>query len=283
MYYYHVDVFSEQPMNGNGLIVVFPEKELETAILLKITREFRQFETIFVFPQNNDGSYTVRIFTMEEELAFAGHPILGAGAVLHRLIDNNKDKMRIRLRLPAKDVEIQSELNDAGFVVTMDQGVPIHLGMVEKQFYPAIAESLNIDLAQFNAGYPIEVVSTGLPYLLVPVCNGIEKAKIVHLEFETFLNSFGAKFVYIFETATLECRTWDNSGITEDVATGSAAGPLCAYLVENGLKKPGEIVEIHQGKYLGRPSIIRSWVEKENGHVRIQGEVVFFCKGETFI
>jgi PhzF family phenazine biosynthesis protein len=283
MRYYHVDVFSEQPMDGNGLTVVFPERDLETAILLKITREFRQFETIFVFPQTSDGDFRARIFTVEEELAFAGHPILGAGAVLHHLLDNTKKQMGIRLLLPEKDVVIQSEMNEAGFIVTMDQGIHQRIGVVGKQDYPAIARSLNIDLAWLDSRYPVEVISTGLPYLLVPICEGIGKVKITHPEFESFLGLFGAKFVYVFDTGTLECRTWDNAGIIEDVATGSAAGPLGAYLVQNGFRKPGEIIKISQGKYVGRPSIIHSWVEKENGHVCVQGNVSFFGKGEIFI
>ncbi|HBF39125.1 MAG TPA: PhzF family phenazine biosynthesis protein [Firmicutes bacterium] len=280
MHYYHVDVFSEKPMNGNGLTVVFPDKHLETGTLLKIARELRQFETIFIFPPNTDGSFPARIFTMEEELTFAGHPILGAGAVLHRLSEDAGAEMQIRLRLPEKDVEIHSQYRDSAYLETMDQGIPQWISTVGSQFYQEIAESLSLEASQIDKRYPIEVVSTGLPYLLVPLGRGIGEAKISHPKFEAFLNTFGAKFVYVFETATLECRSWDNFGMVEDVATGSAAGPLCAYLVRNGFKKAGEMVDISQGKYVGRPSVIQAWVDKKAGHVWIQGNVVFFGRGE---
>ena len=283
MRYYHVDVFSSEPMNGYGLTVIFPEKEFESETLLKMAQELKQFETIFIFPQNDDGSFRVRIFTVEEELVFAGHPILGAGAVLHSLLDKNTSKMKIRFLLPEKNVEVQSEYIVSHYLVTMNQGVPQFIKEVGKQYYDEIASSLNMHPAQLDKEFPIEVVSTGLPYLLVPIRQGISEVQIKHEKFEQFLNAFGAKFVYVFETGTLECRTWDNSGINEDVATGSAAGPLSAYLVRNGFIKPNEVINISQGKYLKRPSIIKSWVEKETGQVYIQGSIVFFGMGEIFI
>ncbi len=280
--YYHVDVFSAETMNGNGLTVVFPKRELETKTLLKITQEFKQFETVFIFPPNDDGSFNVRIFTIEEELAFAGHPILGAGAVLHSLIDHTASKMNLRFLLPEKAVTVQSESASNHYLVTMDQGLPQFVRSVPEQYYDGIASSLNLHPTQLDDRFPIEVVSTGLPYLLVPVRNGIGEVKIRHREFHRFLGAFGAKFAYVFETDTLECRTWDNSGINEDVATGSAAGPLCAYLIRNGFAEPNEVIAISQGRFLNRPSVIRGWVE-DNGHVFIQGDVAFFGKGEILV
>lgn len=283
MRYYHIDVFSAEPMNGNGLTVVFPERELESETLLKIAQEFKQFETIFVFPPKEDGSFRVRIFTIEEELAFAGHPILGAGAVLHSLIDQTASKINIRFLLPEKTVEVESVNIDSHYVVTMNQGAPQFIQNVPQQYYAEITSSLNIEPTQLDHRFPLEVVSTGLPYLLVPIQHGIGEVKIKHEAFEEFLNTFGARFVYVFEPDTLECRTWDNSGLNEDVATGSAAGPLCAYLVRNGLATPNEVINISQGKFLNRPSIIKGWVEKEHGHVYIQGSVAFFTTGEILV
>lgn len=267
MKYYHVDVFTEQAMNGNGLTVVFPERELKSTTLLKIAREFKQFETIFIYPPKEDGSFPIRIFTIEEELAFAGHPILGAGAVLHSLGDQTFSKMKFGFLLPEKRVTVQSEYMGPHYVVMMDQGVPQFIKSVSKQYYNEIASSLNIHHTQLDERFPMEVVSTGLPYLLVPLRQGIGEVKIKHQKFGKFLETFGAKFVYIFETGTLECRTWDNSGVNEDVATGSAAGPLCAYLVRNGFAQPDQVISISQGSFLKRPSIIKGWVHRETGHV----------------
>lgn len=283
MKYFHVDVFAEQAMNGNGLTVVFPERELPSETLLKIAQEFKQFETIFIYPPNEDGSFPVRIFTIEEELAFAGHPIIGAGAVLHSQIANTSPAIDIRLCLPAKTVTVHSEAAASGFNVTMNQGIPQFIRKVPREYYAEIAYSLNIKPASLDENFPIEVVSTGLPYLLVPLRQGIGEVKIKHQKFGQFLETLGAKFVYVFETDTLECRTWDNSGVNEDVATGSAAGPLCAYLVQNGFAEPDQVITISQGTFLNRPSLIKGWVHWETGHVLIQGNVVFFGKGEIFI
>ena len=84
---------------------------------------------------------------------------------------------------------------------------------------------------------------------------------------------------------TLECRTWDNNGIVEDIATGSAAGPLCAYLVKHGLKKSNEIINIHQGKFINRPSIIQGWTAQISGNTEIfiRGNVSFFASGNLLI
>lgn len=82
-------------------------------------------------------------------------------------------------------------------------------------------------------GLPMQVVSTGLPYLIVPVSTGLDRARIVAGDFEERLASVGAKFV--FDPEQREGRTWDNAGAIEDVATGSAAGPAAAFLVAHGL------------------------------------------------
>jgi trans-2,3-dihydro-3-hydroxyanthranilate isomerase len=103
---------------------------------------------------------------------------------------------------------------------------------------------------------PMQVVSTGLPYLIVPISRGLERARIVAEDFEERLASVGAKFVHVLDPEAREGRTWDNAGAVEDVATGSAAGPAAAYLAAHGLSREDEAIVIHQGRFLGRPSRI---------------------------
>jgi trans-2,3-dihydro-3-hydroxyanthranilate isomerase len=129
--------------------------------------------------------------------------------------------------------------------------------------------------------YPVEVVSTGLPYVLLPLIKNISNAKIVKEGLEKYIEKHYAKFVYLFDTQTLECRTWDNTGLFEDVATGSAAGPLIAYFVQNRSKKINQEIKITQGTYLGRKSTITGWVT--NDEVFIEGKVAFFGNGEISI
>lgn len=277
MKYYHVDVFTSEPLKGNGLTVVFPERELSFKQMLNISREFKQFETIFIYPEAN-GKYPVRIFTVEEELDFAGHPLVGAGAVIHRLFYNDNITKNIKLILGDRTVHLTSSKKEKTHKVVLNQGNPEFLNTVKIEEARNIIESLNLSADDINKDYPIEVVSTGLPYILIPVDSNIERAKVLTNQLEKMISKFGAKFIYLFNPETMECRTWDNSGLVEDVATGSAAGPLCAYLVKNGYKTRDKKILVHQGKFIGRSSIITGWVSENE--VFIEGEVALFCNGE---
>ena len=281
MKYYHVDVFSKAPMSGNGITVVFPDEPLPDQDLLSITKEFNQFESIFLYPMENE-MFQARIFTVQEELPFAGHPILGAGAVIHKLFYADSHATDISFSLGERNILIHSESAGQHFEVKMNQGTAAFVSTIGSAEHRRIAESLNLSLDDIDKDYPIETVSTGLPYLLVPVSKNIEKCSIRRSDFEQFLSGYGAKFVYVFDTSTLQCRTWDNDGAVEDVATGSAAGPLCAYLVKNGQATQGDIITLHQGSYVGRPSVIKGWVDSRN-EVIIMGDVVFFATGTISI
>ncbi|MDD2620653.1 MAG: PhzF family phenazine biosynthesis isomerase [Syntrophomonadaceae bacterium] len=241
-------------------------------------------ESIFVFPSTEAG-YPVRIFTVEEELEFAGHPVLGAAAVIHKCFYSSQKTADINLMLDKRRIHLQSQFFSDHYNVIMNQGTPEFLSVVSPKYYTDIASSLNVDSSALNDDYPVEVVSTGLPYLLVPLKENLDKAKISISNFGEFISQFRAKFVYVFNPETLQCRTWNNSGTIEDIATGSAAGPLCAYLVKNGFKKSNELISISQGQYLNRPSIIEGWVSNINmkQEVFIKGDVSFFGSGEINI
>jgi PhzF family phenazine biosynthesis protein len=134
--------------------------------------------------------------------------------------------------------------------------------------------------------FPLQIASTGLPYLLVPVDKDIDKARIVNPEFEKQLARFGAKFVYVFDVNRREGRTWDNDGRVEDIATGSAAGPAGAYLVANGLAKSAETIQVSQGRFVGRPSILSVTTQKDDmGQitVKVSGDASLFAKGQLEI
>ena len=184
----------------------------------------------------------------------------------------------ISLNLSGRIVQLTSIIKNGTYGVVMNQGTPNYINQVSVEYYQEICEALSIDLADLDANYPIEVVSTGLPNLLVPLRQNIDQVKINRPDFEALIGTWQAKFAYIFDTQALECRTWDNQGKVEDVATGSAAGPLVAALVRNGKNQIDERIRIHQGKYVGRPSVIEGWVTKDN-EVCIQGNVAFFAEG----
>ena len=92
--------------------------------------------------------------------------------------------------------------------------------------------------------------------MLIILKKDLEKAQIVHPRFEELLAQSGAKFVYVFDLPNMEGRTWDNAGRVEDIATGSAAGPLGAYLVKYGKARTDTEIILHQGSFVGRPSAI---------------------------
>ena len=123
MHYFHVDVFSERPLAGNGLAVVFPDREIESATLLEITREFRQFETSFIYPAR-DGVFPVRIFTVDEELPFAGHPMLGSAAMIHRRYFGDAGRAEISIALGERIVKLESARSPSGVGVGKSRAIP---------------------------------------------------------------------------------------------------------------------------------------------------------------
>lgn len=255
--YRHVDVFSRHALQGNGLVVVLDAENLSTAVMHQLTREVRQFETAFLTGVDLPGrSARVRIFTEDEELDFAGHPVLGAAAVLHTLLPAPEAEESWALAVAQRSVEARTR-GAAGWVdAAMDQGVPRFGQPIAGELAQAYRDALNLVDGQLHSALPMQVVSTGLPYLIVPVQTGLESAKISHPDFEQLLSLSGAKFVYVLDPDRPEGRTWDNAGRVEDVATGSAAGPAAGYLLHHGVRPAGEPLLLHQGRFTGRPSTI---------------------------
>ena len=281
--YYHVDVFTTRPAEGNGLAVVFPDTLQPSDELLKITRELNQFESIFLTPRED--THQARIFTRQEELPFAGHPLLGAAAVIHRRQAPEGAEQRITLTLGNRTVELTSECLEPRrlYRVTLDQGPPVWGTVLPDSLRSELAAALGLEEQEILSGLPLRTVSTGLPYLLIPVTpEGLEKMVIVPGRLEGLVHRAGAHFSYLFDPAALECRSWDNQGTEEDAATGSAAGPLLACLHREGLIPAGEVTALHQGRFVNRPSTIEGWITPE-GSVMIRGSVAFFAEGELFL
>ncbi len=249
--------------------------------MLKITQEMKQYETIFL-RKTGDCEYRARIFTKDEELDFAGHPILGAAAVV-QMMSGRARRTEIRFHLNCKDVTVCSTtINDRReYVCSMNQGSAQTIGRIAPSDYPKLIAPLGLHMGDLASSYPLQVVTTGLPYLIVPIRSGLERAGIVSNDYESLLLSYGAKFAYVFDIAAMEGRTWDFSGL-EDVATGSAAGPVGAYLCEHGICPEGQEMIIHQGRFLGRPSELRVLKEKETGNIFVSGNVSIIAKGTFY-
>ncbi|ENM5895515.1 PhzF family phenazine biosynthesis protein [Vibrio mimicus] len=270
-----VDVFTQKKLSGNGLTIFYDYKSLNKDEMLSLTQEMRQFESIFVCASDNNESHRAKIFTIEEELDFAGHPIIGLAAHLHDE-SGKKDQQEWTIELNNKLVKVKTKKTDTYYHASMNQGNAEFIYTLNNEDVKEIISSLNLSIENLSI-YPMEVVSTGLPYLIVPITSGIEKAKISIMEFEILLAKFGAKFVYVFDLTTFEGRTWDNGGLIEDIATGSAAGPTAAYLTKHKLAEYDSTIIISQGRFLGRASEIQVYVEtKENTvpSIWVSGDVV---------
>lgn len=276
MLYFHADVFCKQPMTGNGLTVIIAKAFPPREAMQRMAQEFRQFETIFLV-QRGANSFDARIFTVEEELDFAGHPILGAAAVVQQ--EFVKNSSGIVFNLKNKQVSVNCTLQGAAYQCCMDQGQAEFMRSLEPELYPQFLHPLNLSENHVSPRFPLQVVSTGLPYLLVPITAGLEQARILAANYENQLAQIGAKFVYVFDVNAVEGRTWGNGGEVEDVATGSAAGPVGAYLYRHGRYAPHEPITLRQGRFVGRDSEIGICMDSTTGNMLVSGEVRILVRG----
>ncbi len=272
-----VDVFTDVPFAGNQLCVVpDPPDDLDGVTMQVLAREIGFSETTYVTAVR-EGGYDVRIFTPVSELPFAGHPTLGTAFTLARL---GVVPSRIVQTTMAGDVPVEVEL-EAG-TATMRQLPPLFGGPFDDR--EAIASAVGLDPDDLGAG-PIVPVSTGISHLMVPIVGEepLRRASRDDRGCANVCERAGVESLYLFTVRShgdVMARMFDRSPeIGEDPATGSAAGPLGAYLSEHGgAGMPGH-VSIAQGEQVGRPSsleveVVRDdsgWVAFVGGGVRTVG------------
>lgn len=275
-----VDVFAHEPLSGNGLALFLLDAAVSARAMQRITQEMRQFESIFLCPTQDPHCFHARIFTMEEELPFAGHPIIGAAACLHAQFFADAAAVAIQLLLPTRSVNTCSRRVNGEFFAEMDQGKASVNPPLGAQHEAQLLSALNLSVADKAPNLPLQVISTGLPYLIVPIQSNLAQARIVIPDFEALLANVGAQFVYVLDVAAKEGRTWDNAGRVEDIATGSAVGPAAAYLVVHGLAEAESDILIHQGRFLQRPSQLFARVSASAPmQVQVSGQVCMVGSG----
>ncbi|NOU49418.1 PhzF family phenazine biosynthesis protein [Pseudoalteromonas sp. JBTF-M23] len=259
-----VDVFSKHKLQGNGLTIFYDfDEPLDKRKMQAWTREMRQFESIFI--NTNAHPYRAWIFTMEEELDFAGHPLLGLTYHLHESIATPQQQCNWSIALNHTVVELSSLWEGKHFKASMHQGAPEFIATLSSAQAEPFYEALGIGHLQPH-DYPAQVITTGLPYLVVPIEHGLSKVAFKTTELETMLEKYQAKFLYLVDINNFEGRTWDNRGSVEDIATGSAAGPVAVYLFEHGLTT-NKKVTIKQGRFVDRPSEIDVELVHERGEI----------------
>ena len=284
------DVFSSHPLEGNSLAVFSDARGLSEAEMQSIAKEMNLSETTFIFPRDpeieSERGVRVRIFTVEEELPFAGHPTLGTAFSLRKGSAANE----IVLELNVGKVPVRFEqASDQPIFGEMTQVDP-EFGVVHQR--EAVARATGLNIEDFDKSLPIQTVSTGLPFTVAPMKSlaVIQNLRLDLHRASEYLRSTGGKFLYFVtgETvdpqASLHARMLFYNG--EDPATGSAAGCTAAWMVAHGVASPDQRVLIEQGLEIERPSRIFVRASKHDNrivNVRVGGNAVEVIRGEVFL
>ena len=246
--YVLTDVFTDRPLAGNQLAVFTDARDLDQLTMQALALELGLSETVFVLPPREGGTVRVRIFTPRNELAFAGHPCLGAAFVLGAPLQLGV----IALETGRGIVPVELERDPSGAIVfgRMTQPVPA----VEPY---ADAEAMLAALGVASSELPVEVYDNGIrhAYVVLPSKDDVARLTpdmnaLMQLDLVGALAAAG-------EGTSWKVRKFSPlDGVGEDAATGSAAGPLACHLGRHGVVSWGEEIEVEQGTEIGRPSTL---------------------------
>ncbi len=283
-----LDVFTSRPLEGNQLAVFTDARGLSDVEMQKLARETNLCETTFILPREEaverSEGHKVRIFTVNEELAFAGHPTLGTAWYLRQ----QSSAEEIVLDLKVGKIPVRFEQRDGQMFGEMRQAEP-QFGATHS--HDVIAGVLGIPVPELDENLPIQTVSTGMPFTIVPFRSlaALQKLRVGWNQMATYLSTIGSPAFFYFvcretvnPSATLHARMIFYNG--EDPATGSAAGCCTAWAVKYGVLAPDAQGLIEQGMETRRPSFlyIRA-ARQEDGvtNVRVGGNVVHVIDAEV--
>jgi trans-2,3-dihydro-3-hydroxyanthranilate isomerase len=273
--YVVADVFTDKPLEGNQLAVFTDAREIPEEMLQPLAREMNFSETVFVLPPEQGGHARIRIFTPATELRFAGHPTLGSAFVLAAPLQLGE----IRLETLAGVIPVRLEREGARITFGwMEQLVPDVKAFSDEA---ALLAALRVD----DSELPVEVYDNGMRFVYVALGSQDEVAR-VQPDFATLgdlLDGMGAS-IFAGSGTTWKTRMFaPGSGVAEDPATGSAAGPLALHLARHGRIEFGDEIEISQGAEIGRPSTLYARVEGSTEQVEkvaVGGSAVTVARGE---
>jgi len=295
-----VDVFAENPLEGNALAIFTDARGLSTTEMQALARETNLNETTFILPRTpeieREHGVQVRIFLTTEEVPFAGHPTLGTASWLYWNHPVLRGAEQITLDLGIGPIPVRftpSQPGEQGVFGTMKQNDPI-FGAVRnsREDRDALAAALNLSVEDLDPELPAQVVSTGMASCIVPL-RSLEVAARLRISPQiarAHLDRIGAKFFHCIT------RAHSNSGADwharmqfdtgEDPATGSASGCTIAYLVRHGAARSGQPIVIEQGIEMLRPSRIHVSATIENGIVTkvfVGGRTIPVASGRFFL
>lgn len=290
MKFYIVDVFAETKYTGNQLAVFTDIDTLSDQEMQQIAKEMNYSETTFITSENvKNGGYDVRIFTPKEELPFAGHPTLGTAYILQQEVIKQIDE-KIILNLKVGQIPVSFHYRDQSTdLLWMQQKQPV---FSQEFAVDTLAKVLSIDSSEIDYKFPIQEVSTGIPFIIIPLKSQatLKRIKINKDKYFELIDNTQAKSILVFCPETynpennLSVRVFaDYLGVPEDPATGSANGCLAGYLVHYSYFGEEAInLRVEQGYEIGRPSLLLLKAQQKNEviEVFVGGKVIMVAKGE---
>jgi trans-2,3-dihydro-3-hydroxyanthranilate isomerase len=273
--YVVADVFTDTPLAGNGLAVFTDAREIPEEQLQPLARELNLSETVFVYPAEGDGHAKIRIFTPAAEIPFAGHPTLGTAFVLGGPLQVEE----IRLETGSGVVPVRLEREGPRVVFGwMSQPLPT----IEP--FPEEAEGLEA-LGVEGSDLPVELYDNGIRHVYVALRSEEEVAALA--PDVSRLARFGAVLGFnCFAGSGTHWKTRmfaPGGGVSEDPATGSAAGPLALHLARHGRIGFGDEIQISQGAEIRRPSTLHARVDgtmEQVERIEVGGSAVVVARGE---
>ena len=286
MPFMQLDVFTSVPLEGNQLAVFPDARGLTDTEMQALAREMNLSETTFVHPRDpateREKGVRVRIFTVSEELPFAGHPTLGTAMVLR----GSGEAEKVVLDLNVGQIPVQFTTKDGLPFGQMTQRNP-EFGQTHSR--EDVARAAGIPLSEIAGDAPIQTVSTGNAFAMVPLASlsALQKLAPTWSSMHSYLSRTDAKFFYFVSRETLnheaklQARMIFYGG--EDPATGSAAGPCIAWAVQHGVIAPDEQALIEQGVEMKRKSRIYAAAGKIDCkvvNIRVAGHAIEVARGE---
>jgi len=284
------DVFSSNPLEGNSLAVFSDARGLSDDEMQSIAKEMNLSETTFIFPRDTsteqERGVRVRIFTVQEELPFAGHPTLGTAFALRG--DSKVNEVTLELNVGKVPVRFEDSPRQPAFG-EMTQVDP-QFGIVHDRDAVARATGLSVD--DFDSSLPIQTVSTGLPFTVTPLKSLAvsQQLRVDQQRASEYLERTGGRFFYFVTRETVDPAAGLHARMVfyngEDPATGSAAGCTAAWMVAHAVAAPDQRLLIEQGIEMHRPSRIFVRASKHDNrivNVRVGGNAVEVIRGEVFL
>lgn len=291
--YVVVDVFTRTALTGNQLAVFLDGRELSDAEMQALARETRLSETTFILPRDpaterRDG-VKVRIFTVQEELPFAGHPTLGTAFVLQRNLVGLSETSVVELDLRAGKIPVTFNVRpgepEFGEMLQRDP----KFGRTHDRI--AVAKAVGVAPEDLHPSLPIQTVSTGSAFAIVPM-RSVEALRKLRSNWEAsraYLGKGDARFFYFVAREKAAGPVWHARMLFyngEDPATGSAAGCFAEWMVRHGVADDDEEITIEQGAQVNRPSHIFVRARNQGDQVvdvRVGGHVVEVARGTFFL